>query len=107
MNHRTFFRTAAVVEAVTWLGLLGGMIMKYGPPDNEIGVEVFGPLHGIAFIVYLIAVATVFRRFRWSWGTTTLAVAAAVPPVCTVVFDTWASRTGRLGTGSTPVPSGM
>ncbi|NED99413.1 DUF3817 domain-containing protein [Phytoactinopolyspora halotolerans] len=96
MNPRIAFRSIAIIEAVTWLGLIIGMIVKYGPADNEIGVTIFGPIHGVAFIIYVLVVVGLFRRFRWRFGTTALALAAAVPPFCTVLFDVWAERTGRL-----------
>lgn len=44
------FRTVALLEAVSWAGLLTGMFFKYVPdPGNEIGVKVFGWIHGIIF----------------------------------------------------------
>jgi hypothetical protein len=36
------------------------------------------------------------RVLRWSLGTTLLALAAAFPPLVTVWFERWATRTGRL-----------
>jgi integral membrane protein len=42
----------AWVEALTWAGLLIGMILKYGTDTTERGVELFGPIHGAAFIAY-------------------------------------------------------
>lgn len=49
------FRTVALLEAVSWAGLLTGMFFKYVPdPGNEIGVKVFGWIHGIIFIAYLV-----------------------------------------------------
>ncbi|WP_129667018.1 DUF3817 domain-containing protein [Phytoactinopolyspora endophytica] len=107
MNPRIIFRSIAIIEAVTWLGLIVGMIFKYGPADEEIGVTIFGPIHGVAFIIYVIAVVALFRRFRWGVWTTALALVAAVPPFCTVIFDAWAERTGRLDTApAEQVPAG-
>jgi integral membrane protein len=90
------FRVIAVAEAVSWLGLLVGMGFKYGPTDNQIGVEIFGPIHGAVFILYLLAALLCIRTLNWGFGTTTLAVAAAVPPFFTLFFEMWARRTGRL-----------
>lgn len=42
----TAFRAIAAVEAVTWAGLLVGMFFKYVVVHNEIGVQIFGPIHG-------------------------------------------------------------
>ena len=40
------FRVVAVFEAFTWAGLLVGMYFKYLGNGSELGVQIFGPLHG-------------------------------------------------------------
>jgi integral membrane protein len=52
------------LEAATWVGLLIGMAFKYLPANgSEIGVKIFGPLHGAAFLLYLpIAGWTIYRE---------------------------------------------
>ena len=57
------FQVAARVEAVTWVGLLSGMACKYVLADNDLGVRVFGPLHGVAFIGYVLMTIVAARRF--------------------------------------------
>jgi len=47
------FAAVAFIEAVTWAGLLIGMWMKYGPMANVALVKLFGPLHGVAFLLYV------------------------------------------------------
>ena len=59
MSPRTLYRGVAVAEAITWAGLLAGMFVKYVPATTEVGVTVFGPLHGIAFIAYCLATVVV------------------------------------------------
>ena len=55
-----WFRLIALAEAVSWAGLLVGMYFKYlGSPRTEIGVKVFGPIHGGIFIGFVVA-----ERFR-------------------------------------------
>ncbi|MGQ7296288.1 DUF3817 domain-containing protein [Quadrisphaera sp. KR29] len=91
------FTTVAVVEALTWVGLLTGMYLKYLATDTtEVGVQVFGPLHGAAFVAYLVLAVLAWRALRWSWGTLLTALVCSVPPLFTVVFEVWAARTGRL-----------
>lgn len=90
------YRTAAIAEAVTWAGLLVGMLFKYVIDGNDLGVRVFGRLHGAAFVAYVPITLLAALRFRWSPGVTALGVLAAFPPLCTVFFDRWAARTGRL-----------
>ena len=99
MNPRTaatLFRVAAVAEAVSWLGLLAGMYVKYVPETTELGVKVFGPIHGAIFVAYVVVTLAASRLLRWRAGTTLLALAASVPPLATVLVERWAARTGRL-----------
>ena len=92
----TAFRVVAAFEALTWAGLLVGMGFKYLINGNEIGVQLFGPIHGGAFVVYVLL--TLFAGFRLRWGVwpTLWALAASVPPMCPLVADWWLHRTGRL-----------
>lgn len=91
------FRFIALLEAFTWLGLLLGMAFKYLPADGtEIGVKVFGPLHGLAFLLYLPTSIWTAYKLRWGMFTTLLALLAAIPPFATAIFEVWAARTGRL-----------
>jgi integral membrane protein len=91
------FRAAAVLEACSWLGLLIGMYFKWIAKSGEAGVKIFGPIHGVIFISYVLLAVVVARRLRWPvrW-TTLLALVASVPPFATVLFELWADRTGRL-----------
>ncbi|WP_216917932.1 DUF3817 domain-containing protein [Nocardia noduli] len=98
------FRFFAVLEALSWLGLLIGMAFKYperigfSGPGNEIGVKIFGPIHGAVFVLFLLAALLAARELKWNWLTTILALLSSIPPFFTVVFEVWAVRTGRLGT---------
>ena len=99
MNARTaasLFRVVAVAEALSWLGLLAGMYVKYVPQTSEVGVQVFGPIHGAIFLAYVVMTLVAWRLLRWDLRTALLALAASVPPLTTVLFERWATRTGRL-----------
>jgi integral membrane protein len=99
MNPRTVataFRVVAVAEALSWVGLLAGMYVKYVPETSELGVQVFGPVHGAVFVAYVAVTLVAARVLRWSPWTTLLALAASIPPLATVVFERWAGRSGRL-----------
>ncbi|WP_454043600.1 DUF3817 domain-containing protein [Cellulosimicrobium sp. Marseille-Q8652] len=89
------FRAVAIAEAFSWAGLLVGMYLKWVAGTTERGVEIFGPVHGGLVLVYVALALVVAVRLRWSLWTTFLALAATVPPFCTVAFDVWAHRTGR------------
>jgi integral membrane protein len=95
-KYARWFRVVAIAEAVSWTGLLIGMLFKYVLSDNELGVKIFGPIHGTIFIAYVITVAVVRKPLRWTWLTTLIALAASIPPLFTWFFELWAQRTGRL-----------
>lgn len=97
LNLSKIFSITAAVEALTWVGLLIGMWFKYGGAGNEIGVKIFGPLHGAVFVAYVLAAVAVAWQQKWPlFWTTTLALVAAVPPFATIIFERWAKRTNRL-----------
>jgi integral membrane protein len=90
------FRLFAMAEAVSWAGLLIGMLFKYVLADNEIGVKIFGPIHGFVFLVYILTALLASAAQKWERRTTVLALLASIPPFGTIVFERWAIKTGRL-----------
>ena len=102
------FVVTAIAEACSWAGLLAGMAVKYGPPGNELGVQIFGPIHGALFAAYGLLTLAVAWVHRWSVPATALALVCAVPPFATLVFERWARRRGMLagvGSAAGPAPS--
>jgi integral membrane protein len=95
----TGFRIVAVAEALSWIGLLAGMFVKRVLDSSEVGVQVFGPIHGAIFVAYVVVALLASRVLRWDVRTTLLALAASVPPLATLLFERWAARTGRLPRG--------
>ena len=59
------FRTVAIAEAFSWAGLLVGMLLKHVLKVTELGVQVFGPIHGAIFVAYLVSVLVVRRPLGW------------------------------------------
>jgi RND superfamily putative drug exporter len=91
------FVAIAVIEAFTWAGLLVGMYLKHVADVTELGVRIFGTLHGAAFVAYVVVALLTARAQRWSlFWTTALALSAAVPPFMTAVFERGAKRRGLL-----------
>lgn len=90
------FTVVAVAEAVSWVGLLIGMLFKYALAHDAVGVHVFGPIHGVVFLAYVVLAVLAARAERWDARTTALALLASIPPLCTLWFERWAQRTGRL-----------
>ncbi|GCD90554.1 DUF3817 domain-containing protein [Nocardioides sp. LS1] len=96
MTPLHLFRRVAVAEAITWALLLFGMTLKYSGV-TEIGVRVFGMVHGVVFISYCLVTVLVGVDQRWSRGRVLLGLACAVPPFMTVWFDRFAEKRGALG----------
>jgi integral membrane protein len=99
MSAARTFRIAAAAEAVSWTGLLVGMLLKHPLDAGERGVQVFGPIHGAMFVAYVVAALVVSRTARWSPGLTLAALVASIPPLTTVLFERWATASGRLPAG--------
>jgi len=87
MTPRNVFRTLAVTEAITWACLLAGMFVKYVVGATEMGVQIAGPIHGVAFISYCLVTVVVGIDQEWSRGRTVLGLLSSVPPLMTVWFD--------------------
>jgi integral membrane protein len=97
MTPLLLFRRVAIAEAVTWALLLSGMVLKY-TDVTELGVRVFGMVHGIVFIAYCLTTVLVAVDQRWSRGRLLVGLAASIPPFFTVVFDRNAEKHGVLST---------
>lgn len=96
MDPRLLFRRVAVAEAITWALLLTGMFLKYVTETTELGVSVFGMLHGVVFVAYAVVAVVVAVDQRWTAGRTLAAFASAVPPFATVLFDRWVEKRDPL-----------
>jgi integral membrane protein len=97
MSPVRLFRLVARAEAVTWALLLTGMFLKYVTETTELGVRVFGMVHGVVFIAYCLVTVLVTIDQRWPVSRLALGLVAAVPPFATVPFDRYAERAGLLG----------
>lgn len=90
------FSIIALLEGLTWAGLLIGMFFKYTLKTTALGVTVFGPLHGIVFITYVIVTVMAAVRLRWPLWASLIAILAAVPPLVTIPMEIWFKRRGLL-----------
>ncbi|MEV6561253.1 MULTISPECIES: DUF3817 domain-containing protein [Nocardia] len=91
------FRFIAVLEAISWVFLIVGMVFKRLPEPVLWPVKVFGMTHGIIFVLFVIAAIMAARELGWNALTTVLALLSSLPPFFTVVFEIWAVRSGKLG----------
>ncbi len=81
------FRVVAFVEAVTYLVLLCAVFVKRVLDSTDI-VPVLGPIHGIAFLVYLVLVLRIRGDQGWGLGRTILVILASAIPL----GGFWAAR---------------
>lgn len=86
------FRIAAIAEAFSWTGLLVGMYLKHVSGTTDLGVWLFGRVHGGLFLVYLATTIWVARAERWSGIRTILALLASIPPLVTLLVERWVAR---------------
>ncbi|GAA4924846.1 integral membrane protein [Stackebrandtia albiflava] len=84
--YRVFF-AVALAEAGSWIGLLAGMWVKYLGSGAELGVQIFGPVHGGLFMLYGGLVVLLAIRERWSWRTVLLGLACSIPPLASIWFE--------------------
>lgn len=90
-------RFLGILEAITWVFLLTGSVLKRLPEPITWPVMVFGMLHGLVFVLYAINCLLASREFEWPGKTTGLALLSAVVPFSSLFFERWAIRTGQLG----------
>ncbi|WP_030429013.1 DUF3817 domain-containing protein [Allokutzneria albata] len=90
------FRLIAIAEACSWIGLLIGMLFEHVLRVTDIGVKIFGPVHGGLFVIYVLLAFLVRKPLGWDNRTLVWALVASIPPAATVWFERWAARTGRM-----------
>lgn len=90
------FAVIAFIEAFTWAGLLVGMYLKYVSGVTDLGVWLFGRLHGLAFISYVVMAIVVGSKLRWPLWALLVALFAAIPPLLTLPLEWWFKRKGLL-----------
>lgn len=95
MTPQKIFRTTAIIEAITWGLLILGMVLKY-TGVTDAGVTVAGPIHGLAFLAFVVVTVLVWMNNRWNAGLGLLALFSAIIPFATIPFDIAAHRRGKL-----------
>lgn len=97
MTPRTLFPALARAEAVTWALLLLGMVLEHVTGTTALGVAVFGLVHGVVFLGYVLVALLVGVDQRWSWRLGLAALVGGVLPFATLWVEHRVERTGRLG----------
>lgn len=96
------YRVIAYVVGVGLVVLvLIGVPLKYAAQQEAV-VKVVGPLHGILFIVYLLATADLARRCRWTLVRTGLVMLAGTVPFMSFVAERDVTRRIHANRVETP-----
>ncbi len=106
MTPRTLYRRIAVAEVVTWALLLLGMVLKYVTRTTDLGVRVFGLVHGVVFIAFCLVTVLLWVTQRWTVREGLLGLLSAVPPFLTLWWERRLEARGRLGGGWRLGPGG-
>lgn len=80
------FRWVAIAEATSFVLLLIAMIFKYGF-DQEVGVQVLGPIHGMLFLAYVALAFLVWPKAKWSASQLIIALLLSVIPLGTLYVE--------------------
>ncbi|GAA6527669.1 DUF3817 domain-containing protein [Intrasporangium sp. DVR] len=99
MSPRTLYRRIALAEMVTWALLLVGMVLKYVTGTTDLGVRVFGLVHGVVFIGFALVTLLLWVNQRWTMRELVLGLVLAVPPFLTVWWERRLERACRLEGG--------
>lgn len=93
----TLFRTVALVEGITTLALfLVAMPVKYALGYAML-VQIMGPVHGLAFLAYVMLLPVTFAERGWGAAAMVRLVLAACLPFGTFLNDPWLRRRHAAG----------
>jgi integral membrane protein len=96
VTPRSFYRTVAIAESITWTLLIVGMLLKYVAGLGTLPVLIGGSIHGFVFITYALTAVLIGVNQRWTIPQIVFAVVTAIVPYATIPFDIWLVRKGKL-----------
>lgn len=100
------YRVVAYVVGVLLLLLaFVAMPLKYVAHESAL-VEIIGPVHGFAYMVYLVLAFDLSRRAGWSLKQTLLILLAGTVPVLSFVAERRVTRQVRAEQAEQTVPVG-
>lgn len=81
-------RLISVIEAISFLILLVFAVIKR-TNDWPLGVQIMGPIHGVLFLTYVLAVLDLRKRMAWPNATVVRLIVAAVLPIAPFFVERW------------------
>jgi integral membrane protein len=86
-NRISNLRLIGFIEGVSFLVLLLiAMPLKYYL-DLPMAVKITGWIHGVLFILYIVAVLMAIKAMEWNWFYVLVALGASLIPIGTFVLD--------------------
>mgnify|MGYP001603500758 CR=1 FL=1 len=87
MNRIKNLRIIGIAEGISFLVLLGiAMPLKYYF-EFPLAVKVVGWMHGVLFILFIIAVFMAIKPMNWKFFSVIVALAASLVPFGTFILD--------------------
>ncbi len=87
------FRIAAIAEACGWTMLILGIgTERYIFPGNRVSVILAGRIHGLLFLLYVLAAVGLYPNLVWSRKRAFVALVASVVPYGSLIFEQWAKH---------------
>jgi integral membrane protein len=96
LQPKTLFRIVATAEAITWAGLISGLIIRATGNAPEWLIPLVGGAHGFTFLSYGVLAALVGVNQRWPLLRIVFGVALAIVPFATVPFERTVAKRGYL-----------
>jgi integral membrane protein len=90
------FRVLAYIVGVGLLALCFAMVMNYAFDEPRYSA-IIGPVHGFLYIVYLVTIADLALKARWSVKGTILVMLSGVVPVGSFFAERAVTRRVREG----------
>nr|WP_246233222.1 DUF3817 domain-containing protein [Nakamurella aerolata] len=85
------YRIAAFAEGVALFILVIAMVMRY-VFDQRWATQVWGPIHGVIFAIYVLFSFDLGYKERWSMKGILAVLVAGVIPIVSFVAEAWVSR---------------
>ena len=86
-NRISNLRLIGFIEGVSFIVLLLiAMPLKYYL-DLPMAVKITGWIHGVLFILYIVAVLMAVKAMEWNWFYVLVALGASLIPIGTFVLD--------------------
>lgn len=95
LTPRKLYAIAALIEVITWAGLLTGMALKYSGITPAV-VPITGGIHGFGFLLFCVSTVIVWINNKWSFGRGFTGLIMAVIPFATIPFERATDRAGLL-----------